>query len=74
MRFKWINRRGGRRGSLSWKRFVHLSDLVHLAAPRITEAGGWRWWLEHDALQRGSEYNRGTGCVMWRSPICGAQR
>jgi group II intron reverse transcriptase/maturase len=35
--FKWLNRRGGRRGSLSWKRFVHLLDLVHIAQPRITE-------------------------------------
>jgi group II intron reverse transcriptase/maturase len=35
--FKWLNRRGGRRGSLTWTRFVHLLDLVHIAAPRITE-------------------------------------
>ena len=35
--FKWLNRRGGRRGSLSWQRFVHLLDLVHIAQPRITE-------------------------------------
>jgi RNA-directed DNA polymerase len=35
--FKWLNRRGGRRGSLSWKRFVHLLDLVRIAPPRITE-------------------------------------
>jgi group II intron reverse transcriptase/maturase len=35
--FKWLNRRGGRRGSLSWKRFVHLLDLVHIAQPCISE-------------------------------------
>ena len=35
--YKWLNRRGGRRGSLSWKRFEHLLQLVHIARPRITE-------------------------------------
>ena len=35
--FKWLNRRGGKRGSLSGARFVYLLELVDLAQPRITE-------------------------------------
>jgi hypothetical protein len=60
--FKWLNRRGGRRGSLSWTRFVHLLNLVHIAQPASPRDAVLGWWLERDALQRGSEYGRGTGC------------
>jgi group II intron reverse transcriptase/maturase len=35
--FKWLNRRGGRRGSLTWQRFARLLELVPVARPRITE-------------------------------------
>jgi RNA-directed DNA polymerase len=38
--FKWLNRRGGKRGSLSWARFVKCLEYVELAQPRITE-GRW---------------------------------
>ena len=35
--FKWLNRRGGPRGSLTWARFQAILDYVHIALPRITE-------------------------------------
>jgi group II intron reverse transcriptase/maturase len=35
--YKWLNRRGGKRGSLSWTRFVKCLEYVELAQPRITE-------------------------------------
>jgi hypothetical protein len=38
--FKWLNRRGGKRGSLSWARFAYLLELAGIAQPRITES---RW-------------------------------
>ena len=38
--FKWLNRRGGKRGSLSWTRFVKCLEYVDIARPRISE-GRW---------------------------------
>jgi RNA-directed DNA polymerase len=35
--FKWLNRRGGKRRSFTWDRFIQVLDLVHIARPRITE-------------------------------------
>ena len=35
--FKWLNRRGGKRRSFSWKRFTQLLDAVPIERPRITE-------------------------------------
>jgi len=35
--FKWLNRRGGKRRSFSWKRFTRLLDAVPRERPRITE-------------------------------------
>jgi group II intron reverse transcriptase/maturase len=35
--FKWLNRRGGKRRSFTWDRFLRVLDLVQIARPRITE-------------------------------------
>jgi len=35
--FKWLNRRGGKRSSYTWDRFVQVLDLIPIARPRITE-------------------------------------
>jgi hypothetical protein len=35
--FKWLNRRGGKRQSLDWKRFTQVLDRENIARPRITE-------------------------------------
>ena len=35
--FTWLNRRGGKRRSFSWKRFTQLLDAVPIERPRITE-------------------------------------
>ena len=35
--FKWLNRRGGKRRSFSWRRFTQLLDAVPIERPRITE-------------------------------------
>ena len=35
--FKWLNRRGGKRKSVSWKHYIQILDAVHLERPRITE-------------------------------------
>ena len=35
--FKWLNRRGGKRKSFSWKRFNQILDAVNIERPRITE-------------------------------------
>jgi group II intron reverse transcriptase/maturase len=35
--FKWLNRRGGKRQSFSWKRCTQLLDTVHIERPRMTE-------------------------------------
>jgi group II intron reverse transcriptase/maturase len=35
--FKWLNRRGGKRRSVTWEQFVQLLDRVKIARPRITE-------------------------------------
>ena len=34
---KWLNRRGGKRRSFSWKRFTRLLDAVPIERPRMTE-------------------------------------
>lgn len=35
--FKWLNRRGGKRKSYTWKLFNQILDRVKIARPRITE-------------------------------------
>jgi RNA-directed DNA polymerase len=35
--FKWLNRRGGKRKSYTWKQFTHVLDRVKIAQPHITE-------------------------------------
>jgi hypothetical protein len=36
--FKWLNRRGGKRRSFSWKTFARILDRVDIARPQITQA------------------------------------
>jgi hypothetical protein len=35
--FKWLNRRGGKRKSFTWKQFTEALDRLGVAKPRITE-------------------------------------
>ena len=35
--FKWLNRRGGKRRSFTWARFIQVLALVQIARPRITQ-------------------------------------
>jgi RNA-directed DNA polymerase len=35
--FKWLNRRGGKRKSVTWEQFTQLLDRIKIARPRITE-------------------------------------
>lgn len=35
--YKWLNRRGGKRKSITWEQFTQLLDRVKIARPRITE-------------------------------------
>jgi hypothetical protein len=35
--FKWLNRRGGKRQSYTWVKFIQVLDRVRILRPRITE-------------------------------------
>jgi len=38
--FKWLNRRGGKKNSFNWNKYIRILDYVRVARPRITET--WR--------------------------------
>ena len=60
--FKWLNRRGGKRKSFTWEQFNQILDRVKIARPALPKSNVGECLRDDDALHRGSEYNRGTGC------------
>ena len=67
--FKWLNRRGGKRRSFMWEAFGKALMRVGVARPRITERKRQHAVFAQDNRSRECEYNRGTGCVMWRRAL-----
>ena len=72
--FKWLNRRGGKRKSFTWKAFSQALRRAGAAAPGSRKNSISTGCMHNAIDRRESEYNRGTGCGSTAPPGLGGGR